>query len=1085
MADSAQKALARRAAARGYQTIWSPAPQPTGTFAVGFGGVCLFAKQPWVLRALRVPVLERWRKQGRAVIGRLFREDVQILIAVIYGFASSHPQHMLNESLLLDTLGWAGEMRCPCIVMGDVNETSSSSRIVSVPEPLGMQRLTKDDPTTTTKDGREAKGKAIDHIFINEAMKNYNMKTWTDHGYKVSDHYAVCARICMPSVAFQVWRWPKITKECLEYQVQVDWGVHQPSYSAWASRARAWIKSATGVLVSDKLTVASDIKQKHDAPPQDRRYNQLVSARRAASALMRFQGTRDAVASLRRKLRALGLSENAEPEEALALIDEQVKLHLDHLQGTAIKKWRQKVMSWGSSAAGLYSFLRNDAPKKAVALIAFGRETANPLQMSCALNQYWNTFENWPDIEAESRALDALEDRWSVWLPHLPYVTELTGFHLKEQAAFQKLSASGLDGWGLRELQLLPPQAWNNLADILNTGAGLENTLLWAYRRIPVEKKEQEVCDPANIRPLDIFSTLLRIQASAETGALKWWLGQVLHPSQYAYSRGTLASVARLTQISETILHRRARRFVLSLDFQKLFNTLSAVVIGRAMELMGLDASVVRRIQMPICKSKGVWRLGSNAVVPWVRHQRGLPQGLATSVAMAEVAVSILIHRLVRLVDCETICFVDDIHIVVDQIPKLEAAFAIVAQYTQDFSVLLSPQKTAIWGSELTECQEASERLGLVCQKTADSMGAEWDLGHKGADARPGYAKERMRFQNAKDRLARMAHLPLRHRIKGNALVAGVFSLISYVPAVDVQIVKSLRGAVRTALGQRFGAPEALFTLTHTSVLDPYFVWLICLIRLWHTMMQQRDGRELAGMLKPGRKGSRLALLVKHCQQLGWEIDGEEVRCEHESIAMRRQWSDFKKAITRNYRLLQWKLLSERRTLYHGLSQVNVKQHQKLLDSLSQYDTCVIIRVWTGAAMTLEMKSKFQDVSPQCPCGEGPQSVEHLMYHCPLHPCEDLGVLALSRQPPAYANALLCRIEWDARELTVWRRACKRVISLLQMPTVNVPQERPFEPKMHVIELEQAWNACLLYKVSHDKEECRLEVCSHSSLHQG
>ena len=146
-------------------------------------------------------------------------------------------------------------------------------------------------------------------------------------------------------------------------------------------------------------------------------------------------------------------------------------------------------------------------------------------------------LESWQQPQLELDAWNKLEDAWAIFLPHVPYELHVQGVHLRNQSLSQKASAPGPDGWCASELALLPVQAWDSLLDILSArGADFASSLLAVFRRIPVEKERDlfSLPTPEQIRPLDIYSMVVRILVSTQTSVLRPWLVQVIHPTQYA-----------------------------------------------------------------------------------------------------------------------------------------------------------------------------------------------------------------------------------------------------------------------------------------------------------------------------------------------------------------------------------------------------------------------------------------------------------------------------------------------------------------------------------------------------------------------
>ena len=103
-----------------------------------------------------------------------------------------------------------------------------------------------------------------------------------------------------------------------------------------------------------------------------------------------------------------------------------------------------------------------------------------------------------------------------------------------------KPTSPGPDGWTRDELATLPIEA---LAEFLrlfkvDSESILTHTPLGQFRRVPLEKKKFEIPQPEGIRPIDVYSALLRSVSSAYVSCLRPWLSDIAHPAQYALSKG-------------------------------------------------------------------------------------------------------------------------------------------------------------------------------------------------------------------------------------------------------------------------------------------------------------------------------------------------------------------------------------------------------------------------------------------------------------------------------------------------------------------------------------------------------------------
>ena len=137
-------------------------------------------------------------------------------------------------------------------------------------------------------------------------------------------------------------------------------------------------------------------------------------------------------------------------------------------------------------------------------------------------------------------SLDEFSFEVDGWLPLLPevHLPRLTGQMLADVVHRKSVSAGGLDGWGWRELKVLPVSWFDGLARILTKVEDLgvwPDGLLDAY--ITMIPKSDGDATPLGQRPLSVLPVVYRIWASTRMGQLDDWFRSWVPDSVYSAGR--------------------------------------------------------------------------------------------------------------------------------------------------------------------------------------------------------------------------------------------------------------------------------------------------------------------------------------------------------------------------------------------------------------------------------------------------------------------------------------------------------------------------------------------------------------------
>ena len=523
------------------------------------------------MKIIHSPLIDSWSDRARCLAVEISIGKTSIVACVVYGHAKSHPDRHTNEVLCAEVFHWASGLNKPVLVGGDFNESPASSTTLALSESWDFYLLTEQCTTTLGRSGGSAASEPLDHVFGNALLRDCLQSATVEKSFWISDHYPLVCCLSVPDSGFQISRWPRATSLPPSRVADPHWKGSSTSLAEWTRKAETWLSDAYDVPIPSKSLVTSEPFSPPPLP-QDRYYLTLKAAQGVASHLLERGLSPNGVASLNRKLFSLKLP-NGSLEEILKSLQESLGRHLKAKQALAVKEWKGRVQSWGMDSKALFRFIRNEFPPKTICVDSEEGLISHPPKVAEHLSDYWTKIESWPSVEAEVHAWYCLEDKYGAYIPHSPVTVDVTPSLLQNIVKHTKESCPGLDGWSISELKALPLAAWSDILCLLRQGEGIyHKTLLGLVRRIPVEKGSPSRPAPADIRPIDIFSQIVRCLSAAQMSCLIQWKKSIIHRCQYASHGGTLRPLSRYTLAAERVKMKIGEVWSLSIDFMKLFN---------------------------------------------------------------------------------------------------------------------------------------------------------------------------------------------------------------------------------------------------------------------------------------------------------------------------------------------------------------------------------------------------------------------------------------------------------------------------------------------------------------------------------
>ena len=87
----------------------------------------------------------------------------------------------------------------------------------------------------------------------------------------------------------------------------------------------------------------------------------------------------------------------------------------------------------------------------------------------------------------------------------------------------------------------------------------------------------------------------------------------------------------------------------------------------------------------------------------------------------------------------------------------------------------------------------------------------------------------------------------------------------------------------------------------------------------------------------------------------GFEIDSETINVHGDVLDLKMEWKSLRVKLTSALKMTEWGRLAIRRpTVFEGLQgcQIDTKMHRKFLSSLPHYEMVLLVRIWSGCALT-------------------------------------------------------------------------------------------------------------------------------------
>ena len=422
-----------------------------------------------------------------------------------------------------------------------------------------------------------------------------------------------------------------------------------------------------------------------------------------------------------------------------------------------------------------------------------------------------------------------------------------------------------------------------------------------------------------------------------------------------------------------------------------------------------------------------------------------------------------LAHKLEIATLSDLVLYVDDVHIITTTEQDVRRALTIVRQFVDAFALSLSTLKSCMWGSESAKLQELSDEFHIPVTQQLEALGATWQLAAKGNCT---YAKERDKIATIKQRLERVVHLPSPLHLRALVISSTCLSMLDYLPPPVPKLIHELKAPIRRALKAPFGAPEIILNVVTSSSLDPFDRAVTSLLRLWAHAANDRDMREVLRSGKLTHRKGRFGFLVSVAAESGWELNADYLRIGTEPHCQQFTWANgwraLRKGIVQALKDHAYCKLQQRRPLrYEGDFMPNWKAMSKFLRRLSPVVSSTLLRIWGGVPMTGDRKFRLMGAeSGACKCGAQAETLEHLMWDCPMFATQrPLHLTWWSTLPNACVQTLLCPRSESNAFVRDWQSVCAWALKALHLAFRAERQEIEAHPTTPMALLQQVANS--------------------------
>ena len=201
----------------------------------------------------------------------------------------------------------------------------------------------------------------------------------------------------------------------------------------------------------------------------------------------------------------------------------------------------------------------------------------------------------------------------------------------------------------------------------------------------------------------------------------------------------------------------------------------------------------------------------------------------------------------------------------------------------------------------------------------------------------------------------------------------------------------------------------------------------------------------------------RLGIGAVHAFRLGNTVSWEDFsKWERDGCLLERCGSSnfiARKVITEHLKMGQAKKFGWAQTLiFDGLCGWNHRQHNRFLMAVTPYQRKVLLKLWSGAAMTQHKRQQIYGESSVCECGAEEQTLWHLFWQCPCYPPPPMALDYRRHLPRAQSVAHLLPLHADKMEIVLWRQSCHRAIDILsRRPSNEGALARDLDVKGHEV----------------------------------